>query len=121
MFLLNVEPARRGVCPTQHPDTVVDMNSITCHVITEAWQPFGVFQCCGPAHSSLDIARLNVNAELTKVAEAKDAAAISDDNDLDVVGGPVVADVPEVAAVVEAVKVHAQRLPAIASAFRFTM
>ena len=65
--------------------------------------------------------RLYVYAGRTKVAEAKDAAAISHNDDLDVMGGPVVADVPEVAALVEAVKVHAQCLPAIASAFQFTM
>ena len=52
---------------------------------------------------------------LTQVPKAEDAAAVGDDDDLDVVGGPIVHDVPVAAALVEAVKVHAQSLPAIAS------
>jgi hypothetical protein len=57
----------------------------------------------------------------TKISEAEDAAAVSDDNDLDVVGGPVVANLAVAAALVEAVKVHPQSLPATTWAFRFTM
>jgi hypothetical protein len=58
---------------------------------------------------------------LTQVAKAKDAAAISDDNDLDVVGGPVLHDIAEAAALVKAIKVHAERLPAIASTVQMRM
>ncbi len=51
-------------------------------------------------------------AARTQVAQAQDAAAIGDDDDLHVVAGPVVHDVAEAAALAEAVEVHAQRLTA---------
>ena len=49
---------------------------------------------------------------LTQVAQAQDAAAVSDDDDLHAVREPVVHDLPEAPALAEGVKVHAQRLPA---------
>lgn len=59
-------------------------------------------------HKQRNLSNTNSNTINTKISQAQDPAAVSHNNDLDVVAGPVTEDFSEAASVLAGREVHAQ-------------